>query len=553
MFSDENINDLLKLLNSELNNRDELESSKYALQVHTKGYFYKDIITAYESDDPKAIGHVVKTFRPITKGSIWKGVDNISRIFHKTGIIANGDLKTRLELDKMGFFNDYINDFINITCTKDPNAVSVWLKTEDGYKDHRIIETDYIKYKTDNAILFVHPDTKYKASKKTETVKEHVIPVGEIKTFIDPKYIYISENQYIILVPVKEENQTYIQWEIFDFKKPIVPWVKTGINETSGLCESPLAPFLPFGDYALLAHRTLRAVDSMFSYPRMTELVQKCTRCKGSTQEPCDRTEDNPRGFRKCTVCEGKGSLSIQSVYKIYNREINKEDPQNTLSVPSVEFHTPPVEVLKYNKEAWKEYLSQAETAIHISQRVETGNIESAKSKEYDYQAMYSWLDRISNDIYPNMQTSLNQGCILNDLDELQLEKQISFAMLTEFEAFQYLQAIINSEAPIFFKTNQVEDFLNRYISKSNPIHKIVSLLKKVDIFCFYSKKELQQMSDSGIIDDQDWKINAYAYPLLMRMYTIDPEVIKNEEKTLNDLLEAIGKIKSNKLDVSVE
>ncbi len=79
------------------------------------------------------------------------------------------------------------------------------------------------------------------------------------------------------------------------------------------------------------------------------------------------------------------------------------------------------------------------------------------------------------------MQTSLNQGCILNELDELQLEKQISFAMLTEFEAFQYLQAIINSEAPIFFKTNQVEDFLNRYISKSNPIHKIVSLLKKVD------------------------------------------------------------------------
>lgn len=552
MFSGENINDLFKLLHSELENRKELEKSKYALQVHTKGYFYTDIITAYESDDPAAIGHVVKTFRPITKGSIWKGVDNISRIFHKTGIIANGDLKTRIQLDEMGFFNNYINDFINITCTKDPNSIAVWLKTADGYKDHRIIETSYIKHKTATEVLFIHPDTKYRSEAKKETIKDHTVQVGETKFFINPTYIYISENQYITLKPTRVGSQDVIDWEIFDFKKPIIPWVKTGINETSGLCESPLAPFLPFGDYALLAHRTLRAVDSMFSYPRMTELVQKCTRCKGSKQELCEKTATNPRGLQECTACEGKGSLSIQSVYKVYNREINKDDPQNTLNVPSVEFHTPPVEVLKYNKDAWKEYLSQAETAIHIAQKIETGNVESEKSKEYGYHAMYSWLDRISNEIYPNMQTSLDQGCSLNELQDIQLEKQISFAMLTEFEAFEYLQVIINSDTPIFLKTNQVEDFLNKYVSKSNPIHKIISILKKVDIFCFYSKKELQSMSDSNIIDDEHWKINAYAYPLLMKMYTIDPEIINNEEKTLKDLLVEIGKIKSKQPDVTV-
>jgi len=49
MFSDENINELIKLLNSELDNRDELERIKYALQVHTQGYFFEDILTAFEA------------------------------------------------------------------------------------------------------------------------------------------------------------------------------------------------------------------------------------------------------------------------------------------------------------------------------------------------------------------------------------------------------------------------------------------------------------------------------------------------------------------------
>lgn len=544
MFSNENINELIKLLNSELDNRAELEQIKYALQVHTQGYFFEDVIEAYQADNDNSISHIVKTYRPITKGSIWKGVDNISRIFHKTGIKANGSLKTRLELDRIGFFTNYIDGFINTTTTKDPNAVSLWLKTKDGYKDHRIVESEYWVHKTETTILFIHPDTKYKAVPKYKTLKSHKVKTGEKKLFLNPTYVFISQDQYATLKPAKREGQDVIDWEIFNFDQPIIPYVETGISETGGLFHSPLHSFIAFGDYALLAHRTLRAVDSMFSYPRMTELVEKCTKCKGKGKDLCEKTPDNPSGLKTCEMCEGQGTISMQSVFKIYKREVNKEDPERTLNVPSVEFHVPPVQVLEYNKLNWKEYLQLGEEAIYVSQRTETGNTESAKSKEYNYHSMYSWLDRIGNEIYPNMQLSLNQGCVLNNLEPIVLEKQISYAILTEFEAFEYLNQIINSDSPIFIKTNEIEEFLNKYVSKSNPIHKIVSILKKVDIFCFYSKKELQTMSDSGVINDDHWRINAYAYPMLMRMYSKDPQVLENEEKTIKDLLTEIENTK---------
>ena len=64
MFSNENINELIKLLNSELDNRAELEKIKYALQVHTQGYFFEDVIEAYQADNDNSISHIVKTYRP---------------------------------------------------------------------------------------------------------------------------------------------------------------------------------------------------------------------------------------------------------------------------------------------------------------------------------------------------------------------------------------------------------------------------------------------------------------------------------------------------------
>jgi hypothetical protein len=146
---------------------------------------------------------------------------------------------------------------------------------------------------------------------------------------------------------------------------------------------------------------------------------------------------------------------------------------------------------------------------------------------------MYGWLDRISVQFYNNAEQIINLFSLLNGYEKVSVQKPISFAIMSEIESFEYLNLIVNSESPIFIKTTHVENFLKKYISSSSPIIRIVNVLKKVDIFCFYTKSDLKALSDNGIIDDKQWRIHAYAYPLLMQMYAIEPQILQLEDEVI--------------------
>jgi hypothetical protein len=65
----------------------------------------------------------------------------------------------------------------------------------------------------------------------------------------------------------------------------------------------------------------------------------------------------------------------------------------------------------------------------------------------------------------------------------------------------------------------------------------------------------LQALSDSGVINDQDWRVHAYAFPLLMQMYTRDPEMLLKDYSVIeSQLLVAIdGKIKPKAVSMSID
>jgi hypothetical protein len=173
------------------------------------------------------------------------------------------------------------------------------------------------------------------------------------------------------------------------------------------------------------------------------------------------------------------------------------------------------------------------EEAIYIQQKSLTGGVESARSREISLESMYSWLGRISSTIYSNIQDSLNNFALLNGTGFVTVNKPMSFAILNELDAFDYLNTIVNTDAPVFIKTTHIENFLNKYISKTSVVLKVVDILKRVDPFVFYTMKDLQTLSDSGVINDSDWRIHAYAFPLLMMMYSNDPEIMEQDYKVI--------------------
>jgi hypothetical protein len=528
------------------------EKLKTALQVHTRGKLFDKVITVFNNEDPESSKFVLETYESVTKGSIWRGIDNISRIYNNTGFDVTGDKNSIDKLSESNFFTEYIEEFTNKTLSTDPNSLQVWMKKLDGTYECEFIETQFIQLLSEDEIGFVDiENSEYEISVESSPIGSVVNQFGNqykqgkkvTKSYYEGtkitlgskvRYIYINKFQYVeIDYNGKEANVT-----ITNFPNPLrCPYSFTGVDELEHeIYNSAVANFIPFGNHALIQHRTYRSVEALFGYPRMSEVELPCEQCVRG-QETCEPCEDYPDGLKTCSNCHGTGHVSLQSPFKIYKRKLFPDSPELNANIKPVEFFTPDIAILQYNAEAWQNTLKMGEEAIYIQQKQQTGNVESAKAREIQLEAMYSWLSRISNTIYNNIQKSINNFCNINGLGYVSVNKPISFAILNELDAFDYLNTIVNTDAPVFIKTTHIENFLNKYISKTSVVIKVVEILKRVDPFVFYTMKDLQTLSDSGVINDRDWKVHAYAYPLLMMLFTRYPEAMDYTPEQIETML----------------
>jgi hypothetical protein len=124
----------------------------------------------------------------------------------------------------------------------------------------------------------------------------------------------------------------------------------------------------------------------------------------------CEESTDYPDGKKKCLKCGGSGYTSNQTPYKVYVKQFDPqgmEGDNKYLEVDDVKYYTPDVSILDYSKNEWKQYLEMAETAVYIQQRVQTGNVEAAKSKEIDREDLYAFLFRVGQEYFSKLRFAL--------------------------------------------------------------------------------------------------------------------------------------------------
>ena len=180
-----------------------------------------------------------------------------------------------------------------------------------------------------------------------------------------------------------------------------------------------------------------------------------------------------------------------------------------------------------------------AEESIFVMQKVMTGQVQSAESKQNDREDQYAWLYNISKVFYDKLKNVLQviEGYLNNTPIECSVETPMSFAILTETEAFESLNTIINSEAPVFVKAHQVENFVNKFVSKGSPIVKAINILKKIDPLLFYSNKDISTFKGNNIINSETWTNHIYAYPLLVSLYENDKNLFQQSDDKIISLI----------------
>ena len=549
------------------------------LQVHTKGQLFTKVDNLFPHEHPDSKRHCLDTYEPITKGSIWKGINNLSRIFSNSSFsITTGD-------ELRAWLGDYTHEgsnaltiFIDMWISKavaeNPNGLFVvyppeyaeersmcplqFVRSEFRYAEGKLPDgTEYVAFTSEH-------DSKVQYYVDKTRVKREVFYDKTIQTLNARETVETTYNERLCVKVVdrvvhlvtrdgiliyRPGQKQAVDFEAYQFEEPLslLPAFPAGGNVSDRadvpLFESFVSSFQPFGNLALLQHRNHRAVDLQFSYPRMSEIETPCDfdGCAGGFVK-CAVSPEFPNGRAPCGRCGGCGWVTAQSPYKSYSRRYDPTDPGNNehLKVAPVEFYSPDVGIITYSKDAWKDYLKMAEEAIFVTQKVYTGQVQSAESKNLDLDDLFAWLLGISKTFYNNLRIMLQalEDYVSRSPTTCAVEKPYSFAILTEEEAFVALSNILTSDTPVFVKGNQVENFVNKFVSKSSPVVKALGVLKQYDPLLFYSLNEVQTFKAGGTITAEMWTRHILAYPVLLRLYEQDKNLFEQDVEAITAQLD---------------
>lgn len=543
----------------------------YNLQVHTKGLIFDKITGLYPHEHPESHKHCVTSFEPITKASIWKAINNIVRIFNNSSYNIKISDKTKqiieeYQKDEGSFFSQFMEDWIKYAVANDPNGYCVWYPLDYTDDLYRYVCYKDIIYVSDDVLIFkseVESETKTEFIDREYTKEVFIdyeyelapgipnVRHGVMKTFasrLETKYInpvyHAFTKTHLVRFFKDNPGDKEFKFETipFPYELDTLPYFENGgIEIEKDLYESFVQAFVPYGNKALVADRNLRAVDLMFSYPRMQEMQTECDVCNGVGTLKCD-TSVNPSGFITCKRCKGSKFITIQSPYKVYLKRPNNsfDVDGKMMSEDSVKFFTPDTGILDYSSQQPDRYLRKAEEAVFVQQKVETGNVQAAKSKEIDREELYAWLANVAKVLYNNLQMGLQylENYVNRNPITVSVEKPYSFAILSEAEAFDALSKMLSSSAPVPIKANQIDNFVNKFISESSPVKRALHILKKFDLLLYYSNEDLASLKSQGAVDSKALIRHVYAYPALIQMYERDKNLFMIPEGETEDLMD---------------
>lgn len=533
----------------------------YNLQVHTKGLMFDKVTGLYPNEHPESQKHCINSYESITKGSIWKAINNIIRVFNNSSYNINISDKTRSTIEEYednegSLFSQFLEDWIRYAVAEDPNGICVTYNPEYTddlyryvcYKDLVAVTDDILIFKSEkeSEVKIEYVDKEY--TKEVFIDYDYELAPGipnvrhaSMRTFnrrLESKYVntvfHVFTKTHFIRFFKDDPGDRDYQYQYFPHPKEFetLPYFENGgVEVEKNVYESFVQQFVPFGNKALLSDRNQRAVDLMFSYPSKSEVQTPCDECSGAGRVTCST------GWETCKTCKGSKYVTTQSPYKVYRKVHDSFDVDGKVfSTPSVEFYTPDVGMVDYNNKRVKQHLSEAETAVFVQQKTDTGNVEAAKSKEIDREELYSWLANIAKVFYNNLQMFLQyMENYINPASSFQVsvEKPYSFAILSESEAFEAMNTMLSSQAPTLLKASQIDSFINKFISESSPVKRAVSILKKYDLLLYYSNDEVSNLKSNGIVSSKQVMQHTLAYPVLIQMYELNNKLFDLEDEAI--------------------
>lgn len=548
-----------------------------SIQVHSEGQIFYKIDRLFPNEQPESKDLRILSFESVTEASFGRAANNVNRIFKNSSYTCEAsektiDLVNEHNFEDQNFFNWFLDEWISWALKQDPNArIVVYPPAYVAKGKPRVVfvSSSNLVHLDQDAVIFISEDES-EVDYETVDRKVHMerfydqavgsmnIRQAEENTYtpkIEKKikrHVYHAffkgVGMYRIEQLIKDNTKQY-ETEFFPFPGDFLPVTDAGGEKNKKkVNKSFLSPFVAFGNLALLQHSQHTAVNFIYSFPRMSEIVSECDApgCEAGMIE-CVSPEELMKyasGWKPCSACRGSGRKSNQSPTKIYQKIFDPQGMEGDtkhLEVPDVQYYTPPVGILEYSKEEWTKYLEMAERAVYIQQKVQTGNVEAAQSKEIDRDDLYAFLTRVAQVYFQKKRFCIQmmENYEIPNPVQVSLQVPYSFAILSEGEAFAALKDILTSPVHVSMKANQVESFVNKFVSQSSPIRKFIDILKIVDPLFYYSGAEISSFKANMIITGEQYSNHVFSFPILQRMYFQNRDIFLQDTSAIIKQLQA--------------
>lgn len=488
------------------------------MAVHAYGWKPKELIEKQRPNEPNNIQkYRVENYRPITKRGINKATDKLSSIFSQSGFVVKTDQSTLDYIDQEIFETDtfetlnlyqYFEKVVIPDHIVDPNGLIVVNPGEAKEVNEKrepkiqIVPSARIMHLNSEFFSFLS-DEKSEVTKNRKKVME-----GEVY------HIYTKDSFYKLVQVGNILDKKFVGELVYFHDLGVLPFVIMGGIKQKGLYKSFFDSYLPYADEAIVEFSDYQAVRVLSAFP-----------VKEMAAIECDFKGCGGRGYIGenlddiCRKCNGTGSYVPVSPFDILMRSEKSAAMGEQIDTrPMLQYHTPPVDILKFIDDAWKSSVEEAERSLNL---IFVDASQSGVAKAIDREDSDTMLNKIASNLFDNLMTNVIYfiGLYRKEINEKPIIlRPSSFRIKTESELSEELGFLVEKGAPLPFIVEATKDLSTKRFSGDEVTKRVFEVLPLYDPLFGLSVAEKMQLNVTGATTVEEVRKSQLAYQMIQEL-----------------------------------
>lgn len=312
---------------------------------------------------------------------------------------------------------------------------------------------------------------------------------------------------------------------------------------------------IPSLDSALYLNSNIDMSTINHMHPQRVEVVSKCPEMhciEGWVTEFIDDKESR----RKCSVCNGSGTLSRVGPMMVKQHVLqtgisNDENP--AAPFPGVAYVTPDPSGLDF---AFKKYQHDIDRAFKFLQvNKSNSNVkgtETALGKQIDRDALFTFLMRISNELFDLL--SFSYKCIgemrwsKDKFQAPEVSPPTSFQIRSEFDLLEELTEAKKAGLPEIALREVIKQTMNKRFSSQEQLEKATNLIMAVDRFVTLNNIEIQSKVSAKLALPYEAVLHDSASAFIIDAVTQDDKFFAKDFTDQKNIIIEMAKLKATEI-----